>query len=448
MRFCEQHDLEGVIGKRSDSRYTAGPKRSSVWFKVKRVRADDFVVVGLAKGRGSRARLGALELASYEGEVLVPRGRVGSGLDASAIDAFLAHFAPRAAHATPIVVSVEHAGFTPDARLRHPVFRGIRPDVHPSECTAAPKASADIAPTRAAAPQTTANTLTNPDKPFWPDEGITKREVYDYYVGIADVLLPYLHDRPVLMVRYPDGIHGKHFYQWNAPKHLPSYLETRTLRSEDDGHDVTYLRIEDRAALAYVANLGCIPLHILASRFEDPERCDFVTVDFDLGPAPLRDAVTLALELRNLLDQIGLEGFPKTSGQTGLHVLVPVGGIPFAAAKALATLLGRILHQRHPGLSTLERLRSKRTQAVYIDTGQTGRSRAIVAPYSLRAHPGATVSTPLRWDEVGPSLTPARFDLFTVPARVQACEDPMAGLLTARPRLASAMKRLQRLVGA
>jgi bifunctional non-homologous end joining protein LigD len=137
---------------------------------------------------------------------------------------------------------------------------------------------------------------------------------------------------------------------------------------------------------------------------------------------------------------------PKTSGQTGLHELVPLGGVPFDAAKILAELLGRILHARRPDISTIERMRARRPQAVYIDTGQTGRSRAIVAPYSVRAYRGARVSTPLSWDEVSFSLDPSIFTMFTVPERVQQHGDPMAGLLEQKPDVARAVQELGKLL--
>ncbi len=469
LAFCEAQGLEGVIGKRADSRYVAGPERSAHWFKVKRVLHDDFVVVGYTLGSGNRKALGALELGSYvEGE-LRTRGRVGSGFDATALHALRRELDARvqpqcaargelqpAAHgrvfvAPELVVSVEHAGFTPDGRLRHPVFRSLRDDVTPDQCTAAPHDEREAALVEAPPPAGAAGSarsaragvhITNPDKIFWPNEGITKGELCEYYANIADVLLPYLHNRPVLMVRYPDGIEGKHFFQWNAPAGTPDWIRTRTMRSDDHARELVFFQVDDLDTLLYIANLGCIPLHVLAARFQDLERCDFLTVDFDLGEAPLGHAITLARSLHELLDELGLPSFPKTSGQTGLHVLVPMAGAPFELAKTFATLLGRMLQRRHPDISTMERLRQNRPNAVYIDTGQTGRSRAIVAPYSVRAYPGATVSTPLRWDEVGAGLSPARFDLASVPDRVAEHGDPMRELLSARPDLDHAIAKL------
>ena len=465
-QFCERFDLEGVIAKRADSPYVMGPERSRHWCKHKHMHSDDFVVVGYTRGKGSRNGLGALELASYVDGELITRGRVGSGLDDKSItslqtqlDAIAVDSCAAQGELMPapqgrvfvkpeLVVSVTHAGFTDDGRLRHPVFVRVRTDATPNECVAAPENERERVLTEPApAPAETGRAkVTNPKKLFWPEEGITKAELCDYYASIADQLLPYLRDRPVLMVRYPDGIHGKHFYQWNAPAGTPSWVRTEVMHSDEARRDVTFFRVEDRDTLVYIANLGCIPLHILAGRFSSLEACDFLTIDFDLGQAPFEHAVTLARELRALLDELGLPGFPKTSGQTGLHVLVPMGGAPFDAATALAGLLGRLVHERHPKLSTLERMRKNRPNAVYIDTGQTGRSRAIVAPYSVRAVPGASVSTPLTWDEVSAGLSPARHTLFSVPERLADRGDPMAEMLNVRPDLTRTMARLTELL--
>jgi bifunctional non-homologous end joining protein LigD len=335
------------------------------------------------------------------------------------------------------------------------VFRGVREDMAADACTAAPADErvqhvldvADRAHQSAATQVSGRLKLTNQDKVFWPDEGYTKGELCQYYASIADTLLPFLRNRPVLMVRYPDGVAGKHFFQWNLPAGTPDWVRGFAIRSDEhDGREVFACLVEDHDTLLYLANLGCIPLHILASRADNLEACDFLTIDFDLNGDQFSHAIELARGLHELLDQIGLVGMPKTSGQTGLHVLVPLGGVPFDAAKILAELLGRILHKRRPDISTIERMRARRPNLVYIDTGQTGRSRAIVAPYSVRAFAGARVSTPISWDEVSFSLDPAWFTMFTVPERVQRHGDPMASLLEQRPDVARAVQALGKLL--
>jgi len=249
-----------------------------------------------------------------------------------------------------------------------------------------------------------------------------------------------------VLVRYPDGIHGKNFYQWNVPQGTPEWVRVLTLQDPDEPErQKNVFLIDSLDALLRVINLGCIPLHVLASRAGSPELCDFITFDFDLGGQPFARAIELALRLKEVLEDAGLTGYPKTSGQEGLHVLVPLGpGVPFPAAKLLVELLGRLLITTSQSFATMERRVDKRGGRLYVDTGQTGHSRTIVAPYSVRAQPLAGVSTPLFWDELSGALDVTRFNLMTVPARVQELGDPSAEMLQARPNIASALGKLEK----
>lgn len=477
LELCRTHDLEGLVAKRRHAPYRAG-ERSPDWVKIKREREDDFVVVGYTRGERSRGRLGALDLASHDANGrLVVRGKVGSGLDRESIDLLLERFrgreqkrcaaegdlerAPRGRVLVEpeVVVAVRFGGWTDEGRLRHPVFRGIRDDAEPADCTAAPPPDDDALlapaePTGGGRGRTRrlgerGVLLTNQDKVFWPEEGYTKGDLCDYYAAVAPWILPYLKDRPVVLVRHPDGIAGKSFYQWNLPEGTPSWVRTLPLEREGGrGKRASTFLVDDLDTLLHVANLGAIPIHILAARADHPDHCDFLTLDFDVDAADLGDGVTLARALHELLEAIGLEGFPKTSGQSGLHVLVPLGpGVTFDSAEMLGELLGRVLVGRHPRIATMERLKRKRGRRVYVDTGQIGRARTVVAPYSVRAHPGATVSTPLDWDEVGYALDPRRHTIATVPARLEEHGDPMAPLLEAAPDLAEAVRALERELG-
>jgi bifunctional non-homologous end joining protein LigD len=326
--------------------------------------------------------------------------------------------------------------------------------------------------------------VSNKDKIFWPEEGYTKGDLIDYYASVADVIGPYLKDRPVILVRYPDGIEGKSFYQWNVPVGMPPWVRTMSMheledyrattdaagsqapRSRRSAHPLStplsavpssgpasqktpkrVFLVDDASTLVYIANLGCIPLHVLASRAPDLTRADFLTIDFDVKQSELRHAVTLARTLHKLLDEIGLPGYPKTSGQTGLHVLIPLGeNQSFDTARALADLLGRLLVEQHPEIATMDRVINRRGAKVYVDTGQTGTSRAIVAPYSVRAVRGATVSTPLDWDEVTSKLDPRVHTIKTVPARIAKRGDLLKGLLGVRLDVVSAVGKLAEVV--
>jgi bifunctional non-homologous end joining protein LigD len=481
-KLCEAQGLEGVIAKRRDSSYQPGPRRTTDWVKIKRQHDDDFVVVGWTSGQGNRQSLGSLEIASFDGQQFRYRGRVGSGLDSSLIKGLLADFkkierTTSVAVGEPIedgstrhfveptlVISVRYLHWTDEGRLRQPVFRGIRPDVAPEACRAAPlderieqalheaprEATPEPTPRNAPTTSRTARVkLSNEKKIFWPDEGYTKGDLLHYYEAIAEVMLPHLADRPVMLVRYPDGITGKSFYQWNIPQGTPSWLRTLQLRNEeDDGKEVTTFLLDDVDSLLYVINLGCIPLHVLAAREQTLEECDFLTLDLDPGEQPFSVVVRLTLAVKEILDEVGLTGFVKTSGQVGIHVFVPLGpGVAFEIAKSLADLLGRLLQVRHPDVSTMERHVESRNGRLYIDTGQTGRSRTIVAPYSVRAYPGATVSTPLTWDEVHLALNPRDLTIFSVPDRARQHGDAMRELLDVQPDLPQAIERLQKLFG-
>ncbi len=496
--FCQREGLEGVVSKGRSSCYDARPRRSDAWCKHRIERREDFVVVGFVEGEGRARELGALELGSYMNGTLTYVGRVGTGFDAATRSALLTALQPlqctgevvagelpqdgRIRHPVQprMVATVKFLEWSPDRHLRMAVFVGIREDIAPQTCTAVPRLDEDepelplqvraadgVEPlvrepegdaaaghgVQRVASATSAGKgrrvqVSNLDKVFWPEEGYTKGDLLDYYEAIAPTLLPLLVSRPVMLVRYPDGVRGKSFYQWNVPQGTPAWVRTLPLKREErDGKEVTTFLLDSVDALLHVVNLGCIPLHILASRREQLDQCDFITLDFDLGDRPLSDAVELASSLKEVLDDLGLHGFPKTSGQTGLHVLVAMGlGVPFEAAKVLVELLGRIVQARHPAISTMQRRISDRGDRVYIDVGQTGRSRTIVAPYSVRAYAGARVSTPLYWHEVHRALKPETFNIFTVAERVSGLGDPYRELLSLRPPMARVMEKLQRWV--
>ena len=490
--LCREHGLEGVVAKRVESTYRVG-ERSADWVKVKCERDDELVVIGWTKGEGRRQRLGALDLGAYADGELVVRGRVGSGLDEATIDALLERMAPLAVdapvargkyerkagrtHVRPeIVVSVRYLGWSDEGMLRFPVFRGVRDDVPPDECRCGPKADvgaplpvmpaspseADDA-ARAAATHALGQPyrrvgITNRRKVFFPEVGLTKADLCAYYEAVATTMLPYLADRPCVLVRYPNGVGGRSFHQWNAPRWAPKWLRTRMVRSKN--REMHVFLIDDVDALLFVANLGCIPIQISGARVTDDDAtggladaCDFFTLDLDVpepaaGARTFTDAVRLAREAKALLDELGLPSFAKTSGQRGLHVLVPLGGAPFAAAHALAHLVAKVLESRFPDVATTALSIPERAGRVLLDVGHTHPLRTIVAPYSLRAHPLATVSTPLTWDEVEPSLDPRAHDLRSVPSRLARSGDPMRALLTVPVDMQRATSALERVLRA
>lgn len=485
MQFCRDNFLEGVVSKRADSTYVAGPGRTNHWIKTKCTQDANFVVVGYTEGENSRQRLGALEVAAYEGDELWHRGRVGSGLNDVRVDDLLARIKPlltegptskgvyeqtprKRYHCEPkLVVRVRYLEFSEDGNLRFPVFLGLEHDADPRSCTAAPHdedhalAPSGVAPVaEPEAPASVSVRVTNRSKVFWPEEGYTKGELVDYYQSISPFLLPYLVDRPIMLVRYPDGIAGKNFYQWNVPHGMPSWVRSvvlgRHVSSADQGDHQKHVFLIDRIeSLLYVANLACIPIHVLSSRVGAPDQCDFLTVDFDVNASTFENATRLALTLRDVLTEVGLVGFPKTSGQTGLHVFVPLvnwqSTVPTQpvsppAARTLADLLGRLVVERHPDIATMERVVHRRGTRVYVDTGQTGPSRTIVAPFSVRATKGARVSTPVTWEEIAAGVDPSAFTIRTVQERVESSGDPMAKLRSTPTDIATVMQKLATLL--
>lgn len=471
--MCENRSLEGMVAKRIGSKYQVGPQISGSWVKIKREEDADFVVVGYCTERNDETRLGALVLGSFVADTCFYRGRVGTGFSLSEGDSLLKELRALDAPQNPVeglidgqddyavqpklVVRVKSHGFSEAGHLRAAVFQGLRADVTPEECTSSPN---DVWAERGGSRQDIGTdsaeneevprrriTLTNRSKVFWPVEGITKGDLLDYYERISKWILPYLASRPVVLVRYPDGIEGKSFYQWRVPDRTPQWIRTLELFDDEKqlkrgGGKVSFL-IDSVDALLHIVNLGCIPIHVLASCEGSREDCDFLTVDLDLGERPFSDAVMIALSLKEVLDEIGLMGFLKTSGQRGLHVLVSLGrGVSFQSAKLLCELLGRILVGRHSNISTMERRIEKRDGKLYVDTGQTGPSRTIVAPYSVRAFAGARVSAPLDWNELHLALDPSNFTIFSLPERLQSRGDPMSTLLTSTPDLSSVTAKL------
>ncbi|MDR7487019.1 MAG: non-homologous end-joining DNA ligase, partial [Armatimonadota bacterium] len=287
--------------------------------------------------------------------------------------------------------------------------------------------------------------ITNATKVFWPQEGYTKGDLIAYYEAVAHVLLPYLQNRPVVLTRYPDGIAGKAFFQKDAPAFVPAWVRTERIYSTDAEREINYFIVNDVETLRYVANLGTIPLHIWASRLGSLERPDWLVLDLDPKDAPFADCVAVARVLHRLLEEMHLSHYVKTSGGSGLHVLVPLGArYTYEEARTFGRLLALLAVEVAPAIATVARPLEARGGRVYIDFGQNGPGRTIVAPFSLRPTPGAPASCPLRWSEVTRRLDPARFTLATVPKRFAAIADPMALVLRGAIDLPAALTRLQR----
>lgn len=467
----EEMGLEGIVGKDAAGPYRGGRSRS--WIKVRTERVEDFVVVGWTEPEGSREGFGALHLARWAGADLRYEGSVGSGFSAAQLKELHAALrraetptCPCSEDAAPtgrghhwvrpeLVVEVRFKERTDQGMLRQPVFLRVRDDKTPEECgdpVELPELTDDPVPApRGRASRTTPSELafTNTDKVFWPEEGYTKGDLLEYHRRIAPWMLPYLRDRPLVMTRYPDGIHGKSFFQKDAPPHAPDWIRTVTVWSEGSGRELSYFVADDVESLLYIVNLGTIPIHVWASRTSDLTKPDWCVLDLDPKEAPFGDVVKIALTIRQICDEIRLPSFPKTSGSSGIHVLVPLAGLlDHEQARTLGELLGRVAVARRPDLATLTRSPGKREGKVYVDFVQNGHGRLIVAPFTVRPLPGASVSAPLEWGEVNPDLSIRAHTIRTVPDRMERLgHDPMRAVLEAKPDLLTALARLGEQLG-
>jgi bifunctional non-homologous end joining protein LigD len=284
---------------------------------------------------------------------------------------------------------------------------------------------------------------TNVNKIFWPAEGYTKGDLIAYYEKVAPLMLPYLKDRPLVLTRYPDGITGKSFYQKDAPEFAPAWVRTERIYSHDTERDIAYLVVDDVEMLRYVANSAALPIHVWASRVPSLERPDWLVLDLDPKGAPFTDVVRVALALRRILDRLELPSYVKTSGATGLHILLPLGArYTYEQCRTFARLLALMGVEAEPEISTVARPLRSRGGKVYIDFGQNGHGQTIVAPFALRPLPGAPASCPLEWREVTPRLDPARFTLETLPKRFERMADPLRPVLGEGIDIAAALERM------
>ena len=286
--------------------------------------------------------------------------------------------------------------------------------------------------------------LTNLKKPFWPEDGYTKGDLIEYYRAVSPWLLAYLRNRPVVMTRYPDGIGGKSFFQKDAPGFRPEWIRTERMWSEDTQRDLDYFICDDEASLLYVVNLGTIPLHLWASSLPTLERPDWCVLDLDPKGAPFEHVVDVAHAGKKLCDKIGLPVLVKSTGSSGLHLMIPLGRqVTHEQSRSLGELLARCLVEQLPEIATVVRQVTLREGKVYVDYLQNGSGKLIVAPFSVRPLPGAPVSVPLAWKEVTHKLEIRKHTIKTVPERMRKLKtDPLAEVLELAPDLGAALEKL------
>ena len=463
-KAAKEQGLEGVMAKRAQSRYEPG-RRSRDWLKVKPGKQrQEFVIAGYTKGQGRRSgRLGSLVLAENVGGELRYAGNCGTGFTEEEIDKLMKLLRPLERPTPPfssvpkmprvkkgdivwvepkLVCEVEFVEWTHDRHLRAPSYKGLREDKEAAEVRPEHPIETEIRKGKRVL------RLSNLDKVFFPDEGLTKGDLLAYYRDVADVLVPHLKNRPFTMKRYPNGIKEAFFFQKDAPNGMPEWIARKafraTSRESREKRMISYPLVNDELALLWMVNMGCIDMNVWYSQVDKPERPDWVL--FDLDPSPdvgFKETVQVALLIKEVLDALDLEGYPKTSGSDGIHVLVPIQRrYTYADTREFAEIVAKTLERTHRGLVTTEWSKSKR-RGVLIDANQNGEGKTIASVYSVRPREGAPVSTPLRWDEVNEKLDPLDYTMEVVLGRIQRDGDLYEPVLKGRQSIGDALKRIR-----
>ncbi|MGA7870577.1 MAG: DNA ligase D [Candidatus Binatus sp.] len=491
-----EHELEGVVAKLRAAPYRG--TRTGDWLKIKRPLTEHFVIGGYSDPDGTRTHFGALLLGQYDSAgALRYTDKVGTGFNQDTLRKIHTMLAERAQSASPfrkpaageptpekgahfvrpeLVCNVRFTEWTDSGGIRQPSFMGMAEDVDPRDCIydgpgvrsdapddieneeapgPAQNGGADVKARKGRAKAATPSALepkasvTNPEKVFWPADGYTKGDLVAYYRAISKWMLPYLKDRPVMLTRFPDGIEGKMFYQKDAPAFVPRWIRTERIYSEDSQREISYFILDSEEALAYVANLAAITIHIWSSRIVHLERPDWLLFDIDPKGSTTRHAVEVAREVGAVLREVGLEPCLKTSGQMGLHVVVGLAPkYTYEQAKMFSELVSQVVVNRIPKIATINRNARSRNGRVYIDYLQLGHGKTIAAPFSVRPMPGAPVSAPMTWKELKPSLDPAVYNIKTVPPRMSRMKrDPFLDAIEKHATLEDALPHLETLLG-
>ncbi len=450
--------LEGTIAKRAQSTYRSGRGRD--WLKIKCSQRQEFLVVGYTEPAGSRSHLGALLLATRDGGRLRYAGRVGTGFSDASLAELHGKLTPLAVEAAPVenppkgadargvhwvepklVAEVSYTEMTADGSLRHPTFQGLRDDkpareVRLEAATELPAAARAVeTPTRPANAKPS-YAITNPEKVLYPESGITKRELLDYYALVADRMLPHVANRPLSLVRAPNGIGKQTFFQKHPGKGTPAGLRSIDIREREGKQP--YSVIDDEKGLFGLVQLGVLEVHTWGSRADDFEHPDVLVFDLDPDEGLEYGAVIqAALTVRRIFEQAKLESFVKTTGGKGLHVCIPVTpDLDWEQARTFTGHVAEAMVADAPNLYLATATKAKRKGKIFIDYLRNGRGATFIAPYSTRAREHAPIAVPLEWDELSPSLPPNHFTVRNIEARLARLKrDPFEGMARSRQRL-------------
>ncbi|MGE6739422.1 DNA ligase D [Allorhizobium pseudoryzae] len=448
--------LEGIISKVATAPYRSG--RGKDWVKSKCSARQEFVIAGYVPSSVSKTAIGSLVMGYYEDGELTQAGRVGTGYSNRTAQSLFKTLQGLKSDKSPfaekltalerrdvvfvepkLVAEVEFRGWTGDAHLRHAAFRGLRED-KPAETIVRESGPPSPTATKAAPTPKRTVTLTHPDRVYWPDAGVTKAGLADYYADVWRLMAPFIVNRPLALLRGPDGIDKPLFFQKHAWRGMTKHallVEDPTKPGEQN------IAIRDFDGLIGLVQGGTLEIHPWGSTLNDWEKPDMVNIDLDPDDGVSWQAVIeAAQEVRARMQEMGLTGFVKTSGGKGLHVVAPVKPkAEWPDVKAAMKALADAMASDSPDLYVSTITKSKRRGKILIDYLRNGRGATAVAPYSTRARPGAPVSMPLSWDELGDGIGPNHFTVENAPARIHALEgDPWADFRQAEAPLPTAAK--------
>jgi len=447
--------LEGMIAKKANSPYVEN-HRTTDWLKIKFNNTEEAIICGFTEPRGTREGFGALILGKYVDEKLIYCGHTGTGFNRERIQEILGRLEKITAKTSPfdkapktnmpvtwtkpeLVCEIKYSEITKDGIFRHPVFMAIREDKEPEEIKSPAnelKETSNIIAMKTTAQKKTKPSenekeitlnrhkvkLTNQDKIYFPKDGITKGEVIEYYQSVADYILPHLKNRPLSLNRFPNGIEEQNFYQKEAGDNIPDWIKTTQVYSESNDKDIDYIYCNDKATLAYLNNLGCIDMNPWNAALPDLEHPDFLVLDLDPSKKnTFDDVIETALQVHEVLKSIKIEGYCKTSGSTGIHIYIPMGGkYDFDQVKDFAHILMKQMHEKLPEITTLERSLQKRDdKKIYLDYLQNRSGQTLASVYSIRPKEGASVSMPLEWNELKKGLKPTDFNIHNALERIK-----------------------------
>ncbi|ASU32788.1 DNA ligase D [Mucilaginibacter xinganensis] len=485
---AERMGLEGIIAKKANSVYTPD-LRSKDWLKIKVHKRQEVVIAGYTKNADTPKQFSSLLLGVYENEMLQYVGKVGTGFNDKAQKEMMAQFKPLIIDKSPfeaipdvnkpsrfrpdpptakatwlkpeLVCEVAYSEVTSDGVFRHPSFQGMRvdkkageviretakaieeiidstPEKHPDAHSAALK------PPKSEGRKTLLNPkdetqvrkicghelkFTHLGKVYWPEDKVTKRDMFNYYYQVAEYMLPYLKDRPMSLNRFPNGIHGPSFYQKDVKDKAPDWAKTFPY-TNGEGEHKEYLVATDEASLLWMVSLGCIEINPWFSRIQSPDNPDYCVIDLDPDKNTFDQVIAAAQEVKKVLDAIDVPSFCKTSGSTGMHIYIPTDAkYDYDQTQMFARIIVNIVNKQLPDYTSLERMVAARKGKMYLDFLQNRPGATIAGPYSLRPKVGATVSMPLHWDEVRAGLKMTDFTIFNTIDRLKETGDLFKGVL-------------------